>query len=167
MSDKTKKLSSAALDEKEVDSGEIVTDTVSVLPDVQRTSRSCCTDPRLGATPIEYPPNSADQIHGLSVAEMVRNGQGQVLEEDLSNYDYIDEKDKPFKDDGSLEVHSMQEVEWADPAEIFEKSQELESDIRNSITVKVDTDKLKNSVEDSKKSETSQKDSTDKIDSTK
>ena len=140
---------------------------VIVQPDYCPSSRKYLFDARKGCTQVKYPANTADQIHGLSVAEMVRNGQGQVLEEDLSNYDYIDESNKKFKDDGSLEVHSMQEIEWADPAEIFEKSQELEKDFQNSITVKVDTDKLRSSVEDSKKSETSQNDSIDENGSTK
>lgn len=145
-----------------------------VSPDYCPSSRAYPFDARQGCTRVVYPPNTADQIHGLSVAEMVRNGQGQVLEEDLSNYDYLDEKGKKFKDDGSLEVHSMQELEWADPAEIFEQSQNLEKDFQNSITVKVDTDKLKasvpdskKSVEDSKKTETSQDTSVDKNGSTK
>lgn len=140
---------------------------VYVLADYCASSRTYKFDARRGCTYVEYPPNCADQIHGLSVAEMVRNGQGQVLEEDLSNYDYLDEQGKKFKDDGTLEVHSMQEVEWADPAEIFEQSQKLEKDFQNSITIKVDADGLKKPVEGSKNSETSRATSDDENGSTK
>lgn len=145
----------------------VVNKGVCVSPDYCPSSRVYNFDARQGCTRVVYPPNTADQIHGLSVAEMVRNGQGQVLEEDLSNYDYLDEQGKKFKDDGSLEVHSMQEVEWADPAEIFEQSQNLEKEFQNSITIKVDADGLKKPVEGSEKPETSQDASGDKNGSTK
>lgn len=145
----------------------VVNPGVFVLPDYCAVSRLYSFDARKGCTHVVYPPNCADQLHGLSVAEMVRNGQGQVLEEDLSNYDYIDEQGKKFKDDGSLEVHSMQEIEWADPAEIFEKSQEMESDFKNSITIKPAPSTPEKPTEDLGKSGTSQDTSGDKNGSTK
>lgn len=128
MSKSTKKLASASLGDVEAEK-ELVVETNVVL--FER-----------GVTRVVYPPNRTDQLHGLSVAEMVRNGQSSVPIDDVNNFDYIDEQNKPFKDDGSLEVHSMNDVEWADPAEIYERSQALEEQIRNSIKVVVDTDKL-------------------------
>lgn len=124
----TEKLASAALGDKEAEKEVIVT---TVLVPFER-----------GVTRLTYPVNRTDQLHGLSVAEMVRNGQGSVPIDDVSNYDYIDERNKPFKDDGSLEVHSMNEIEWADPAEIYERSQALEREIQNSVKVTVKADKL-------------------------
>lgn len=123
---KTEKLAAAALGDEKAEKE--VTVITTVVPFES------------GVTRLTYPINRTDQLHGLSVAEMVRNGQSSVPIDDVNNYDYIDERDKPFKDDGSLEVHSMNDIEWADPAEIYERSQVLEKEIQNSVkvTVKVD-----------------------------
>lgn len=142
---KTEKLAAAALGDVEAE--KYVTVTTVVVP------FDC------GVTRLTYPVNRTDQLHGLSVAEMVRNGQGSVPIDDVNNYDYIDERNKSFKDDGSLEVHSMNDLEWADPAEIYERSQALEKEIQNSVHVTVKPDSQKTS-------ETSQKTSETKNDST-
>lgn len=78
---------------------------------------------------FRYPPSKTDQLHNHSIAQMVRQGQGQVLEEDLNNYDF----DEKRKDDGSLEVPSMFDSDWADPAEQFEKSAALNKEISSAI----------------------------------
>lgn len=143
---KTEKLAAAALGDVEAEKH--VTVTTVVVPFDR------------GVTRLTYPVNRTDQLHGLSVAEMVRNGQGSVPIDDVNNYDYIDERNKPFKDDGSLEVHSMNDLEWADPAEIYERSQALEKEIQNSVHVTVKPDSQTTS-------ETSQTTSEIKNDSTK
>lgn len=146
MSKSTKTLASASLGDVEAEKEIVV--TTEVVP----------FEP--GVTRVVYSPNRTDQLHGLSVAEMVRNGQSALPIDDVNNFDYIDEVNKPFKDDGSLEIHSMNDVEWADPAEIYERSQALEENIRNSIKVVVDTDKLDSQKkESSKESKESSKES--------
>lgn len=117
----------------------------------------------VGSSMISYPANKTDQIHALSVSEMVRNGQGDVRETTAENYDF----QAGERDDGSIMPKSMQELEWADPAEVFEAHQSLEKDFKNSITIKVDADKLQPPVEQPKKPETSQDTSDDKNGSTK
>lgn len=116
-----------------------------------------------GSSMISYPANQTDQIHALSVSEMVRNGQGDVRETSAENFDF----QAGERDDGSIMPKSMQELEWADPAEVFEAHQSLDREIKDSITIKVDADKLKKSVDQSKESETGQDTSGDKNGSTK
>lgn len=78
---------------------------------------------------VDYPPSVTDQLHNQSVAEMVRQGQGQVVEDDLSNFDF----DADRKDTGRLEVPSLFESDWADPAERFEKEVALNREIRSAV----------------------------------
>lgn len=75
---------------------------------------------------VVFPPSVTDQLHALTVADMVRQGQGRVEENELQNWTFQD-----GKDDGTLDAHSFQETVWADPAEQYESMQE----IRNSATV--------------------------------
>ena len=132
MSEKTSKLADMAVSDNEAPKEEVFTfPAVIVRIPVSRRCKFCSAD---GATPIEYPPNPADQLHGLSVAEMVRNGQGQLLDDDLSHYDFIDQQRENLSDDGSLDVKPMSAVEWADPAEIYEAGVALEKEIRKGVT---------------------------------
>ena len=78
---------------------------------------------------IDYPANQTDQIHALSVSEMVRNGQGDVRETTLENFDF----QAGERDDGSVTPVSMQQLDWADPAEIYEAHHNLDAEIKNSI----------------------------------
>lgn len=135
MSEKTSKLADMAVSDKKVPKKK-VTKIPAVIVHVP-VSRRCKICPADGATAIVYPPNPADQLHGLSVAEMVRNGQGQLLDDDLSHYDFIDQQRENLSDDGSLDVQPMSAVEWADPAEIYEAGVALEKEIRKGV-VKVE-----------------------------
>lgn len=146
---KTEKLASAALGDEAAEKEITGIETVVLFDE--------------GVTPLRYPPNRTDQLHGLSVAEMVRNGQGSVPIDDVNNYDYIDEQGKKFKDDGTLEVHSMSELEWADPAEIYERSQALESQFQKSVI----TIQHKSEESSDKKSETIQSSSETETNDTK
>lgn len=78
--------------------------------------------PEVIATPVfvpDYPPTQTDQTHGLSLAQMVAQGQGSVAEADVNMFDFPDGKD--LGDDYT--VPTMQQLEWADPAERYEAEQ--------------------------------------------
>lgn len=77
--------------------------------------------------PILYPPSHTDQLHAASLAELVRQGQGTVSENELTNFDFSD-----GRDDGR-EAHSMYELEWADPAERYEAEQRVNAAISAEI----------------------------------
>lgn len=77
---------------------------------------------------VAYPPNITDQLNNHSIAEMVRQGQGTVAEEKLENFEFPD-----GKDDGSLQGHSMNELEWADPAERYEHEVAVNAEISTAI----------------------------------
>ena len=74
-----KKLSDIALSDDDVEEIEDVVSPI-VIASIPLW-RGSDVVPVEGATPVKYPPNPADQLHGLSVAEMVRNGQGQLLDD--------------------------------------------------------------------------------------
>lgn len=81
---------------------------------------------------VEYPDSVTDQIHALSIADMIRQGQGSVTQEP-SDYDL-----KPGeRDDGSIEPHSLNELEWADPAQRYETEQRMNEELSKSV-VKID-----------------------------
>lgn len=97
--------------------------------------------------PIVYPKSKTDQIHALSIADMIRQGQGAVTQEP-SDYDL-----KPGeRDNGSIEPHDMSELEWADPAERFETEQKMNEEfVKNIVPVqKVTTQKDTTSSEEPK-----------------
>lgn len=77
---------------------------------------------------VQYPPSVTDQIHASSIAEMVKQGQGAIGEEDMNNFDFPD-----GKDDGKLKGHSLSELEWADPAERYENEAALNAEIGTAI----------------------------------
>lgn len=77
---------------------------------------------------IQYPVSKTDQLHALSVADMVKNQQGSIFEPDLAQYDLPD-----GVDNSSIQPHSLNELEWADPAERYEAEQRLNSEFASSV----------------------------------
>lgn len=76
---------------------------------------------------LDYPPNMTDQIHGLSVAQMVNSDSAHsgVIPEDA-----FDLKAGERLSD-SVEVHSMYETDWASPEQIYESEQALAKTIQS------------------------------------
>lgn len=98
---------------------------------------------------VEYPDSVTDQIHALSIADMIRQGQGSVVQEP-TDYDL-----KPGeRDDGSIEPHSLNELEWADPAQRFETEQKMNEEFSKSV-ITIDHEEAKKQVSDSSKSTSS------------
>lgn len=92
---------------------------------------------------VEYPDSVTDQIHALSIADMIRQGQGFVIQEP-SDYDF-----KPGeRDDGSIEPHSLYELEWADPAQRYETEQKMNAEFSKSV-ITIDHDEAKKQSSDS------------------
>lgn len=77
---------------------------------------------------IIYPDSVTDQIHALSIADMIRQGQGSVVQEP-SDYDL---KAGEY-DDGSVMPESLNNLEWADPAQRFETEQRLNDEFAGSV----------------------------------
>lgn len=98
---------------------------------------------------VEYPDSVTDQIHALSIADMIRQGQGSVTQEP-TDFDL-----KPGeRDNGSVEPHSLNELEWADPAQRYETEQRLNEDFSKSI-ITIDHKEAKKQSSDSSKSTSS------------
>lgn len=125
MSKKTENLAQQATGEKPVEK-----EIVHVTP-LYRTCSVGMIYPFQQSLPrvVVFPPNRTDQMHGATVAQMVKQGQGNVLEEDLNNFDFKAGQ----KDDGSLKAHSLYEMEWSDPAERYETEQKLHTEIVTAI----------------------------------
>lgn len=82
---------------------------------------------------VTFGKSRTDQLHNQSIAMMVRQGQGSVLEEELNNYDF----DENRKDNGTLNVPTMFDSDWADPAQQFETSVSLNKEINAGISREV------------------------------
>lgn len=89
-----------------------------------------CSAISVSSPVISYPDSVTDQIHALSIADMIRQGQGSVFQEP-SDYDL---KAGEY-DDGSIMPQSMNNLEWADPAQRFETEQRLNDEFAGSISV--------------------------------
>lgn len=87
-----------------------------------------CSAVSVSSPVITYPDSVTDQIHALSIADMIRQGQGSVVQEP-SDYDL---KAGEY-DDGSIMPESMNNLEWADPAQRFETEQRLNDEFAGSI----------------------------------
>lgn len=77
---------------------------------------------------VDYPPSRTDQVHNVSISDMIKQGQGEISETDINNFDI-----KAGEKDDGREVKSMQEMEWADPAERFEAEVALHNEITTAI----------------------------------
>lgn len=93
---------------------------------------------------ISYPPSVTDQLANISLAEMINRGQGDIKEDVLDNFDFRD-----GKDDGSLDGHSLYDLEWADPASRFESEIEVGRKIRSELVSQI-TPRKDESIVDSK-----------------
>lgn len=71
---------------------------------------------------VTYPENKTDQLHALSVSEMIRQGQGAVMAD-------------PDNFDANLpgDPKSLYETDWADPAERYESEVALNEQFVKSI----------------------------------
>lgn len=131
MSDK--KLADVALSDVEVKNDEIVVSSVSSsFYPVARSSRlfgfpDFYTSIKADIVRIDYPPNMTDQIHGLSIAQMVNSDSahsGDIPEDafDLKAGEHLSD---------SAEAHSMYETDWASPEQIYESEQALVKTIQS------------------------------------
>ena len=77
---------------------------------------------------VDYPPSRTDQVHNVSISDMIKQGQGEISETDINNFDF-----KAGEKDDGRDVKSMQEMEWADPAERFEQEVALHNEITTAI----------------------------------
>lgn len=131
MSDK--KLADVALSDVEVENDEVVVSFASAFScPIARSSRlfgfpDFYTSVRADTVRIDYPPNMTDQIHGLSIAQMVNSDSAHsgVIPEDA-----YDLKVGEHLSD-SVEVHSMYETDWASPEQIYESEQALAKTIQS------------------------------------
>lgn len=99
---------------------------------------------------VAFPLSRTDQIHNVSVSEMVRRGTGQVKETEVSNFDFPD-----GKDDGTLEPVGLQSFDWADPAERFEKEMSLRAAMSPFVRQKSSTSSSQNKVDTGSSSDSS------------
>lgn len=85
---------------------------------------------------ISYPPNKTDQLHGATIADLVSQGQGQVEETELANFDYpvkiVDGKLVETPDRGE-KARGPRSLEWADPAERYEAEIAVHNEIVTGI----------------------------------
>ena len=110
-------LSTAALDDSSAvnpaETGELRTIRISPVCPLYRfnSDNNCSCNVPL----TKYPDTQTDQLHALSIADMIKQGQGSVSEFDDTNFDLKpNQKSKP-EDFGE----SLQNTEWADPAEVL------------------------------------------------
>lgn len=83
-----------------------------------------------------YPPNRTDQLHRATIGDMIRQGQGEVKEDDLNNFDYpvhvVDGKPVATPDRGE-KGHGLYDLEWADPAQRYESERRVHTEIVTAI----------------------------------
>lgn len=74
---------------------------------------------------INFPENRTDQSHALSIAELVKRGQGQTVDVHESDFDFPDGRDS------GLNVNPL--VSWNDPAENYEHEQTIAEIIQENL----------------------------------
>lgn len=122
----TKELAESAIDKKK---GNPIDDKVTLIRQLSPLGFNRADVVVVGLHPhVDYPPSKTDQVHNVSISEMIKQGQGEVSETDINNFDIKADE----KDDGR-DVRSMQEMEWADPAERFEQEIALHNEITTAL----------------------------------
>lgn len=80
---------------------------------------------------VSYPDSVTDQLHALSISDMIKQGQGSVAEQNPDAYEL--KPGERFSND--MEVHGLSELEWADPAERFETEQRMNEQFQKTMVV--------------------------------
>lgn len=77
---------------------------------------------------VAFPPSVTDQLHRATIADMIKQGQGQVEEVDMNNFEFPD-----GKDDGKLTARGLSDLEWADLSERYESELALRAEIGTAL----------------------------------